>query len=197
MGEALNPRGFFDVEDIIGAEENDRPRHARVQTRRAQERTRGKGGKVKSPRQAIAIALHEAGASKYESKRKNKRNLAKTKRKEGRGETYQQEKEGKGRVGARGERESTKAMGGKNAKRPTVRGRKVARPRKATSSFKTRSKIAKRAGTGPSDRLAAVLLMARARRGRRARLRRDLQGRRRAHRDWTHVASCGHLRPKT
>jgi hypothetical protein len=37
----------------------------------------GKGGKVKSRRQAIAIALKEAGASKYESKRKNKRNLAK------------------------------------------------------------------------------------------------------------------------
>ena len=32
------------------------------------------GRKVKSRRQAVAIALHEAGASKYESKRENKRN---------------------------------------------------------------------------------------------------------------------------
>ena len=49
----------------------------------------GKGGKVNSRRQAVAIALKEAGASKYESKQKNKRNLAKTERKEARGETYQ------------------------------------------------------------------------------------------------------------
>ena len=52
----------------------------------------GKGGKVKSRRQAIAIALKEAGASKYESKRENKKNLAKTERKEARGATYQQER---------------------------------------------------------------------------------------------------------
>jgi Family of unknown function (DUF6496) len=37
----------------------------------------GKGGKVKSRRQAIAIALNEAGASKYESDRENKNNFAK------------------------------------------------------------------------------------------------------------------------
>ena len=35
----------------------------------------GKSGKVKSRRQAIAIALKEAGASKYESRGENKRNL--------------------------------------------------------------------------------------------------------------------------
>ncbi|HEY8189146.1 MAG TPA: DUF6496 domain-containing protein [Micavibrio sp.] len=33
------------------------------------------GKKVKSEKQAIAIGLHEAGASKYESKAANKRNL--------------------------------------------------------------------------------------------------------------------------
>jgi hypothetical protein len=33
----------------------------------------GKGGKVKSRRQAIAIALSEAGASKYQSKEENMR----------------------------------------------------------------------------------------------------------------------------
>ncbi|HEY7246930.1 MAG TPA: DUF6496 domain-containing protein [Xanthobacteraceae bacterium] len=61
----------------------------------------GKGGTVKSRRQAIAIALKEAGASKYESDSENKRNLAKSKRKEARGETYQQEREGKSHMGAR------------------------------------------------------------------------------------------------
>src|SRR5215467_13505097 len=48
----------------------------------------GKGGRVKSRRQAIAIALKESGASKYASKRKNARNLAKSERKEARGQTY-------------------------------------------------------------------------------------------------------------
>jgi hypothetical protein len=81
----------------------------------------GKAGKVKSRRQAIAIALKEAGASKYESKKDNKQNLRKTKRKEATGRTYQQETEGKRRVGARGKRESTPAMGGRNAKAPTCR----------------------------------------------------------------------------
>ncbi|MDE3061114.1 MAG: hypothetical protein KGJ06_08890 [Pseudomonadota bacterium] len=57
----------------------------------------GTGKKVKNPRQAIAIGLHEAGASKYESAAKNKKNLAHTKAKERRGETAEQEKEGKKR----------------------------------------------------------------------------------------------------
>jgi hypothetical protein len=77
----------------------------------------GKGGKVKSRKQAIAIALSESGASKYASKGENKRNLAESKRKEAAGRTGQQEREGKSHVGARGKRESSRAMGGKNAKR--------------------------------------------------------------------------------
>jgi Family of unknown function (DUF6496) len=89
----------------------------------------GKGGKVKSQKQAIAIALKEAGASKYESKGENRRNLKRTKRKEAHGETYQQEREGKSHVGARGRRESSRAMGGKNAKTRTARGHKAARTR--------------------------------------------------------------------
>jgi len=89
----------------------------------------GKGGKVKSRRQAIAIALSEAGASKYDSGAENKRHLRKTKRKERRGETGQQEREGKSHLGARGRRESSRAMGGKNARRRTVRGTKAARSR--------------------------------------------------------------------
>jgi hypothetical protein len=82
---------------------------------------KGKAGKVKSRRQAIAIALKESGASKYESKAENKRNLTRSKRKEATGKTAQQEREGKSHVGARGKRESTKAMGGKNARTTTHR----------------------------------------------------------------------------
>jgi hypothetical protein len=89
----------------------------------------GKGGKVKSRRQAIAIALSEAGASKYQSKAENKRRLRKTKGKERRGETYQQEREGRSHLGARGKRESSRAMGGRNARRSTERGLKAARSR--------------------------------------------------------------------
>jgi hypothetical protein len=81
----------------------------------------GKGGKVKSRRQAIAIALKEAGASKYEGKGENRRNLARSKRKEATGRTYQQEREGKRRVGASGRRAASRAMGGKNARTATRR----------------------------------------------------------------------------
>ena len=105
----------------------------------------GKGGKVKSRRQAIAIALNEAGASKYESERENRRNLAKTERKEARGETYQQEREGKSHVGARGRRESSPAMGGRNATKTTARARKAARARTRHNSGPTKQALYQRA----------------------------------------------------
>jgi len=59
--------------------------------------------KVKNPKQAIAIALHEAGASKFESPQENKRNLRRTKAKEARGETYRDEAEGPKRRAKSGE----------------------------------------------------------------------------------------------
>ncbi len=55
----------------------------------------GTGKPVKSRRQAIAIALHEAGASNQESPAKNRENLKKTKKKEREGKTAKQEKEGR------------------------------------------------------------------------------------------------------
>ena len=58
----------------------------------------GKAGKVKNRGQAIAIALEEAGASKYESGRRNRRNLRRTEGKEAKGRTAQQEREGKSHV---------------------------------------------------------------------------------------------------
>ena len=47
----------------------------------------GSGQKVRNPKQAIAIGLREAGASKYESKEKNRENLKRTKTRERRGAT--------------------------------------------------------------------------------------------------------------
>jgi hypothetical protein len=100
----------------------------------------GKAGKVKSRKQAIAIALHEAGASKYDSPSERKRERAKTRGKERRGETAQQEKEGKKRIGAKGRRESSRAMGGENA-RTTTRKRSAS---KKTAKKRTSRKSSKR-----------------------------------------------------
>ena len=86
----------------------------------------GKGGKVRSRKQAIAIALNESGSSKFASDRENKRNRARSKRKEAKGDTGQQEREGKSHVGARGQRESSRAMGGKNATTRSAAGKKAA-----------------------------------------------------------------------
>ena len=116
---------------------------------------RGKGGKVKSRRQAIAIALSEAGASKYQSEPENRRSRRKTERKEARGQTYQQEREGKSHVGARGKRESSRAMGGKNARRRTARGTRAARSR-ARGSGPTKAELyrrAKRQGVGGRSKM--------------------------------------------
>ncbi|HEY3677660.1 MAG TPA: DUF6496 domain-containing protein [Bradyrhizobium sp.] len=101
----------------------------------------GKGGKVKSRRQAIAIALEEAGESKYESGRRNRRNLRRTESKEARGRTAQQEREGKSHVGAYRKRESSKAMAGKNARKPTARGHKAAVSRSRKPDGHTRQEL--------------------------------------------------------
>ena len=77
----------------------------------------GKGGKVKSRKQAIAIALSEAGASNRKTKPENRRARATTAGKEAKGRTAQQEKEGRSKIGARGKKESTRAMGGKSRSR--------------------------------------------------------------------------------
>jgi len=81
--------------------------------------------KVKNPKQAIAIALHEAGASKYESPAENKRNLRRTKAKERRGETYRDEAEGgkARRKSARSNSEKTRAELYQEAKRRNIPGR--------------------------------------------------------------------------
>lgn len=84
----------------------------------------GKAGKVKSRKQAVAIALHEAGASKNESPRKNKQNLRKTKAKEHRGATAMQAKEGKRSLRALGDGTGkTRAELYQEAKKRDVPGR--------------------------------------------------------------------------
>ena len=101
----------------------------------------GKGGPVKSRRQAIAIALEEAGDSKYESETRNERNLHRTEKKEAEGKTAQQEREGKSHVGASGKRESSRSMGGKDARKPTAHGEKAARSRAHRADGHTRDEL--------------------------------------------------------
>jgi Family of unknown function (DUF6496) len=59
---------------------------------------RSRGGKVRNPKQAIAIALSEAGASNRQSPQENRRRLRQSKQKERTGRTAQAEKEGQGRA---------------------------------------------------------------------------------------------------
>ena len=97
----------------------------------------GKGGPVKSRRQAIAIALEEAGASKYESESRNERNLRLTEQKEAKGETAQQEREGPSHIGASNKRESTRSMGGKDTRKVTARRQKAANPPRTSRRRRT------------------------------------------------------------
>jgi hypothetical protein len=78
--------------------------------------------KVKNPKQAIAIALHEAGASKFESPQENKRNLRRTKAKEARGETYRDEAEGRKSRAKSGDGKTRAELYGE-AKRRNIAGR--------------------------------------------------------------------------
>ena len=76
-----------------------------------------RGKKVKNPKQAIAIGLHEAGASKYESKEKNRENLRRTKAREQRSATE------KDRSDHGNERQPTRAQLYEEAKRRDIPGR--------------------------------------------------------------------------
>lgn len=85
------------------------------------------GRKVKNPKQAIAIALSEAGASKRQSPQEKQRRLKRTKTREARGETAKARKEGRGgaarRAGGGRTVEKTKAQLYEEAKRRDIPGR--------------------------------------------------------------------------
>lgn len=83
----------------------------------------GKGPKVRNPKQAIAIALHEAGASDQEDRKTNRKNLARTKAKERRGETARDEAEGGKRKTSAGRDGETRAALYERARKRGVPGR--------------------------------------------------------------------------
>ena len=78
----------------------------------------GNGRKVRNPKQAIAIALHEAGASNQESPRQNRVNLQKTKARERKGATG-----GKRASGSKGGDGATRASFYAEAQRREIPGR--------------------------------------------------------------------------
>ena len=84
---------------------------------------RGKGGKVRSRKQAIAIALSEAGASNQQSAAENRARLRKTKRQERAGQNAQAATEGKGRAKRTSKNETTRKALYAEAKRRGVPGR--------------------------------------------------------------------------
>jgi len=79
------PKETKDQKDTVGRVMHEY-KHGELETSR--------GKPVKSRRQAVAIALHEAGDSNQESPEKNRENLKKTKRKEREGKTAKQQEEG-------------------------------------------------------------------------------------------------------
>ena len=82
----------------------------------------GKAGRVKSPRQAIAIALSEAGASNEKSPAENQRSRARTQQKEKRGKTAQAIAEGPKHAPGNAE-EPTYAQLMKKARQAAIPGR--------------------------------------------------------------------------
>jgi len=85
----------------------------------------GKGPKVKTSKQAIAVALQEAGATNQESPAKNRANLHRTKAKEHKGGTAQAEAEGgkKGSKTGGAGKGATKAALYAEAERRDISGR--------------------------------------------------------------------------
>jgi hypothetical protein len=98
----------------------------------------GKGGKVKNRKQAIAIALNEAGASKKQSSSERRRSASRSRAKERSGRTGQQEREGRSH-GARARKEG---------KLPAMRRKSPSRSGSRTESKgrTARSRAAAKAG---------------------------------------------------
>jgi hypothetical protein len=106
---------------------------------------RGRRGKVKNRKQAIAIALHEAGASNQESPSENKRNLAKTKRRERSGKTAASRKSSGRKSSSARKTSGRKSTGRKTTGRKTT-GRKTTG--RKTTGRKTSSRSTTRKTSG-------------------------------------------------
>jgi hypothetical protein len=120
--------------------------------------------KVKNPKQAIAIALSEAGASKYDTPKERTHNLRRTKTKEQRGETGQAATEGRARAArtpatpSKSATKSTrrtsasKSAAGKSAAGKSATGKSAARKSGARKS----ATATRRKSTGATQRKPAT-----------------------------------------
>src|SRR5437763_614693 len=112
--------------------------------------------KVKNPKQAIAIALSEAGASKFDTPQERAHNLRRTKTKEKRGETGQAATEGRARAArtlAEPSKSSTKSTRRTAAKKSTASksgARKSTRTTRRKSTGATARKTVSRTSTARS-----------------------------------------------
>jgi hypothetical protein len=99
------------------------------------------GGKVKNPKQAVAIALSEAGASKKQSPKENRRRLRRSKQREAKGDTAQARREGRqGRTLARASSRSSRTHQAKaRSSRPAASQR--SRPVSGRSHGKTKGEL--------------------------------------------------------
>jgi len=102
---------------------------------------RSRGGKVRNRRQAVAIALSEAGASNRQTSQENRRRRRQTKQKEHTGRTAQAEKEGQGR--ARRTLRETKASVAARGSRRGARTRKELYQEAAKRNVPGRSRMNK------------------------------------------------------
>jgi Family of unknown function (DUF6496) len=89
----------------------------------------GKGGPAKSRRQAVAIALKEAGASKYESGGSNKRNLHRTERKKPRARPHSKSARGNRALAPRTSARARARLGARMPLSRTARGGRAANAR--------------------------------------------------------------------
>jgi hypothetical protein len=120
--------------------------------------------KVKNPKQAIAIALSEAGASKYDTPKERTHNLRRTKTKEQRGESGQAATEGRARAArtpatpSKSATKSTrrtsasKSAAGKSAAGKSATGKSAARKSGARKS----ATATRRKSTGATQRKPAT-----------------------------------------
>ena len=101
--------------------------------------------KVKNPKQAIAIALSEAGASKNDTPKERARNLRRTKSKERRGATGQAAAEGRGRSARRTSSRTTRSATRRSpARRSSARRRSGEKTRAELYAEARRRKVAGR-----------------------------------------------------
>jgi hypothetical protein len=82
-----------------------------------------RGGKVRSRRQAVAIALSEAGESRKQSGGQRRRQYSRTKSKERRGQTAMQQKEGRRSTTLTGRSGQTRAQLYQKAAKRKIPGR--------------------------------------------------------------------------